>query len=252
MTSAPPVTPPEVRFARASEATLSSDRRLERHRAADRIHHGSRQHRGSSGFGRRGFEMNAQFLQYVLGVGQHIHQMRDRSALIAAHIGDTRLQQRLGDRQDSLAAELLTGSELEVFDLARKRPFGHECLLIPAFRAVNRPGRNQLQSISLRKSAALATRQKVAKRSFRAHEFPARRLSRGLTLAAGARLSGQPTAAPAGAAGGRRPAQSGPLKNTNPQCPRPVYLVMAGLVPAIHVFGRVRLFRRGCPRQAPA
>ena len=70
--------------------------------------------------------MDAELVENVLGVGQHIHQMRDRRALIAADIGDAGLQQRLGDRQDAFAAEDLAVAELEVLDFAGKRAFGHD------------------------------------------------------------------------------------------------------------------------------
>ena len=57
---------------------------------------------------------------YVRGVGQHVHQMRDRRALVAADIGDAGLQQRLGDGENALAAEFLAVAELQVLHLARK------------------------------------------------------------------------------------------------------------------------------------
>ena len=95
------------------------------HRAADRIHHGGRQRRGGGGLGRRGLEMDAEVVHHVLGVGQDIHQMRNRRALIAADIGDPGLQQRLGDRENSLAAKNLAVAELQILDLACKRAFGH-------------------------------------------------------------------------------------------------------------------------------
>src|SRR5262245_40059837 len=52
--------------------------------------------------------------------------MRNRRALIAADIGDAGLQQRFGDRENSLAAEFFAFAQLEVLDLAGKRPFRHK------------------------------------------------------------------------------------------------------------------------------
>ena len=60
--------------------------------------------------------MHAELGHHVLGVDQHVEQVRDRRALIAADIGDAGLQQRLGDREDALAAEGLAVAELERLD----------------------------------------------------------------------------------------------------------------------------------------
>ena len=49
--------------------------------------------------------MDAELGHDVLRIDQHVEQMRDRRALIAADIGHARLQQRLGDGQDAFAAE---------------------------------------------------------------------------------------------------------------------------------------------------
>ena len=72
--------------------------------------------------------MNAELVEHVLGVGQHIHQMRDRRALIAADIGHAGLQQRLGDGENSLAAEFLAFAEFEILHFACERAFRHESL----------------------------------------------------------------------------------------------------------------------------
>ena len=101
-------------------------RRLPRHRAAQRIHDRGRQHGRRARLRRRGFEMHAEIVEHVLGIRQHVHQMRDRRALVAAHIGNARLQQRLGDREDALAMEHLALAELQALDFARKRAFDHD------------------------------------------------------------------------------------------------------------------------------
>ena len=76
--------------------------------------------------------MDAEILQDVLGVGQNVHQVRNRRALIAPDIGDAGLQQRLGDRENPLAAKNLAVAEFQILDLACKRAFGHVRL---SFRA---------------------------------------------------------------------------------------------------------------------
>ena len=74
------------------------------------------------------------FLQQPLRIGQHVHEMRDRRALIAADIADAGLQQRLGDREDALAAEFLSRAEAQLADFVREGSFGHvdrHCILVP-------------------------------------------------------------------------------------------------------------------------
>ena len=132
MISAPPVTPPDARLAMRVGSDVDADRRLEGHRAADRIHHRGGEHRRGGGLGRRVFEMHAEFVEHVLGVGEHVHQMGNRRALIAADIGDAGLQQRLGDRENALAAEFLAFAQLEILHFACKRPFCHESLQVLA------------------------------------------------------------------------------------------------------------------------
>ena len=51
--------------------------------------------------------MDAELVEQVLRFDQHVDQVRDRRALVAADIGDARLQDRLGDRENALAAEEL-------------------------------------------------------------------------------------------------------------------------------------------------
>jgi hypothetical protein len=41
--------------------------------------------------------MDAEFEHQLVRIGEHVHQVADRRPLIAADIGDARLQQRLGD-----------------------------------------------------------------------------------------------------------------------------------------------------------
>ena len=86
---------------------VGADRGFECHRAAKRIVHGRGQRRGSRGFRGALLEVNTELFQNVARVRQNIHQMRDRRALIAGDIRHSRLQESLGDGQNSLTAELL-------------------------------------------------------------------------------------------------------------------------------------------------
>ena len=74
----------------------------------------------AAAFRGRGGELHAELRQRLLGIGQHVHQVGDRRALVAADVADPALQQRLGERQDTLAAELLARSELEILHFPAK------------------------------------------------------------------------------------------------------------------------------------
>ena len=49
--------------------------------------------------------MHAEFIEDFARVVQHVQQVRHRRALVAADVGDARLQQRLGHGEDALAME---------------------------------------------------------------------------------------------------------------------------------------------------
>ena len=123
--SAPPVTPPEARLASASEATLvpTVDLKVTAPRIGY-ITEAASMAAAVASLARR-LEVHAQLGQDVLRVGQHVHQVRDRRALVAADIAHARLQQRLGDGEDALAAEFLARAEAQVLHLAREGPFRH-------------------------------------------------------------------------------------------------------------------------------
>jgi hypothetical protein len=53
--------------------------------------------------------MHAEVVHHVLGVGEDIHEMRDRRALIAGDVRNARLKQRFGDRENAFAAKDLAG-----------------------------------------------------------------------------------------------------------------------------------------------
>ena len=62
----------------------------------------------------------AEFLQDLVGVGQHVHQVRDGRTLVAGHIAHAGLQQGLGDREDALAAELFARADAQLLDFFLK------------------------------------------------------------------------------------------------------------------------------------
>ena len=63
--------------------------------------------------------------EQVLRLHQHVEQVADRRALVAADIGDARLQQRLGHGQDALAVEGVAGAQPQALDLLVERNFSH-------------------------------------------------------------------------------------------------------------------------------
>ncbi len=99
--------------------------RFECHGAANRIHDGSRERRGGGGFRGGRLEMDAEIAHHVLGVGEHVHEMRDRRALIAGDVGHAGLKQGLGDRENALAAKDFAGSKSQVLNFALEGPFRH-------------------------------------------------------------------------------------------------------------------------------
>jgi len=75
--------------------------------------------------------VDAKLFKNLAGVGQHVHEMRNRSALIAGDVGYTGLEQRLGDGEDSLAVKLVAVAQLELADLFLERAFRHGCFFRP-------------------------------------------------------------------------------------------------------------------------
>src|SRR5262249_11819835 len=61
--------------------------------------------------------MHAEIADDVLGIDQDVEQVRHRRALIAADLTHAGLQQRLGHREDALAAEGLALAERECLHL---------------------------------------------------------------------------------------------------------------------------------------
>ncbi len=102
---------------------VGADRRFPRHRAADRIVDRCAQHRRGSRLRGVRFQVNAQLVEQILGVGQHVNQMRDRRALIAADVRHARLQQRFGDGEDALAMKLLALTQAQRLHFFLERTF---------------------------------------------------------------------------------------------------------------------------------
>ena len=67
--------------------------------------------------------MHAEIAEDVLGVDQHVEQVRHRRPLVAADIAHPRLQQGLGHRQDALAMEGFARPERERLHLFLERAF---------------------------------------------------------------------------------------------------------------------------------
>jgi hypothetical protein len=67
--------------------------------------------------------MDAEPGEHVLGVDHDVEEMRYRRALVAAHIGDAGLQQRLGDGQNAFAAKDIAVAEPECLDFLGERAF---------------------------------------------------------------------------------------------------------------------------------
>ena len=104
---------------------IDADDRFERHGAAQRIVHRGRERRGGGRLAGAVLEMDAELLEDVVGVGEHVHQVRDRRALVARHVGHAGLEQRLGDGENALAAEFVAVAEIELLDFFLEGSFGH-------------------------------------------------------------------------------------------------------------------------------
>jgi hypothetical protein len=90
---------------------------------AQRIIDRRAQHGGGGGFVRAGLQMHAEFGHDVLRIDQDVEQMRHRRALIAADIGHARLQQRLGDGENTLAAKGIAIAEPQRLHFLGERAF---------------------------------------------------------------------------------------------------------------------------------
>ncbi len=113
---------------------IGADDRFPRHRAAQRIIDRGAEHGGGGGFVGAGLDVHAEIGQQIFGIHHDVEQVRDRRALIAADIADARLQQRLGDGEDALAAKRLAGAEPQRIHFFLERAF-HPCFQTRRFAA---------------------------------------------------------------------------------------------------------------------
>ena len=125
---------------------VGPDRRLPGDCAAQGIHDRSRQHRGRGRLAGRGLVDDAQLVEHVLRIREHVHEVRDGRALVASDIRHAGLKQRFRDRQDALAPERVAIPEPQVLDLTRERSFSHcafprerDNRIISDLKYVNRP-----------------------------------------------------------------------------------------------------------------
>ncbi len=96
--------------------------------------------RGGGGLGGGVLEVHVVLVEDLAGVAQHVHQVRDGGTLVAADIGDPRLEKCLGDGQDALSVEGGARALAQVQHLVGKGSFGHAFLLVesqPATTAVH-------------------------------------------------------------------------------------------------------------------
>ncbi len=105
---------------------IGADDRFPRHRAAQRIVDGGAEHGRRGGFVGAGLHVHAEIGQQIFGIDHDVEQVRNRRALIAADIAHARLQQRLGDGEDALAAKGLAGAEPQRIHFFLERAF-HPC-----------------------------------------------------------------------------------------------------------------------------
>ena len=73
--------------------------------------------------------MHAELIEDVAGVVEHVHDMRNRRTLVAAHIGNARLEQRLRYGKDRLAVEGFAFAELELLYFLLERSFHYTSTL---------------------------------------------------------------------------------------------------------------------------
>ena len=94
---------------------IGADDGLPGHDAAQRIVDAGAKHGCCSSLVRAGFDMDAEFGELILRFQHHVEQMAHRRALIAADVGNTRLEQGLRDGDDALALEGLAIGEFQAF-----------------------------------------------------------------------------------------------------------------------------------------
>src|SRR3546814_15195779 len=98
---------------------IGADDRLPGDSAAQRIIDRSREHRGGGCFRGACLDVDIEAFEKGVRVGEHIHEVADRRALVAADVGDPRLEQSLRPREDTYPRKNLTapGASLLYFFL---------------------------------------------------------------------------------------------------------------------------------------
>jgi hypothetical protein len=102
---------------------VGADGGLERDRAAHRVIDRRAEHRGGAGLVGVRLDVDAELVEDLARVVQHIHHVRHRRALVAADIGDARLQERFGHRENAFAVEDLAVPQLQLADFFLERAF---------------------------------------------------------------------------------------------------------------------------------
>src|SRR5690606_20146202 len=126
--------------------------RSPRHRAAQGIVDRGAEHGRGPRLRGVGLDVHPELVQDVARVREHVHHVRHRRALIAADVGHARLQQRLGDREYSLAVEGVAVPELELGDFGLER-----ALHTTSSPYCNRPG-SQVATPGTRNTSASSAR----------------------------------------------------------------------------------------------
>jgi hypothetical protein len=81
--------------------------------AADRIIDRGAEHRRGARLVRVVLHVHAELVQDLARVAQHVHDVRDGRALVAADVRDAGLQQRFRDGEDAFAVKGVALAELE-------------------------------------------------------------------------------------------------------------------------------------------
>src|SRR5439155_2153067 len=102
--------------------------------AAHRIVDRRAEQRRGSGLTARLLEVDAERLEErLVRVSQDVDEVRDRRARVAADVAHAGLEQRLGDRENPLAAQDLALAVPELLDVLRERPLTHAASRRPRY-----------------------------------------------------------------------------------------------------------------------
>ncbi|SPF36238.1 hypothetical protein SBA4_1840017 [Candidatus Sulfopaludibacter sp. SbA4] len=104
---------------------VGADGGLERDGSAQRIVDRSGERGGGGGLRGAVFEVDAEILEDVVGVGEHVHEVGDGSALVAGDVRDSGLEEGLGDGEDALAMEFVALAQPELLDFLFEGAFRH-------------------------------------------------------------------------------------------------------------------------------